>query len=80
MLDHTATDTLGRLAIELPPWALGASGTRFTAFTKPGTPRTVEEKISDASKMHELPLICSTPAFSTPSSSTAAPGSPDPFS
>ena len=72
MLDNTATDTLGRLAIELPPWALGASGTRLTEFTKPGTPRAVEEKISDASKVHELPLICSTPAFSTSSESAAA--------
>ncbi|WP_022886761.1 L-rhamnose isomerase [Glaciibacter superstes] len=41
-------------AIELPSWAFGNSGTRFKVFTTPGTPRSVEEKITDAAKVNEL--------------------------
>ncbi len=37
------TPTLERLAIEVPSWAYGNSGTRFKVFGTPGTPRTVEE-------------------------------------
>ncbi|WP_113717618.1 L-rhamnose isomerase [Arthrobacter dokdonensis] len=46
--------TLQRLAIEVPSWAYGNSGTRFKVFGTPGTPRTVQEKIADAAKVHEL--------------------------
>ncbi|ANS79724.1 L-rhamnose isomerase [Serinicoccus hydrothermalis] len=46
------TDTLDRLAIEVPSWAYGNSGTRFRVFGTPGTPRTVEEKIADAAQVH----------------------------
>ncbi|GER22237.1 L-rhamnose isomerase [Zafaria cholistanensis] len=42
------------LAIEVPSWAYGNSGTRFKVFATAGTPRTVEEKIADAAKVHEL--------------------------
>ena len=42
------------LAIEVPSWAYGNSGTRFKVFATAGTPRTVEEKIADAAKVNEL--------------------------
>ena len=47
-------DQLVGQAIELPSWAFGNSGTRFKVFSKPGTPRTMQEKIADAAKVHEL--------------------------
>ena len=47
-------DQLSQQAIELPSWAFGNSGTRFKVFGTPGTPRTVEEKIADAAKVHEF--------------------------
>src|SRR4029079_627002 len=43
---------LEALAIEVPSWAYGNSGTRFKVFGSPGTPRTVEEKIADAAAVH----------------------------
>ena len=48
------TDALAEQAIELPSWAFGNSGTRFKVFATAGTPRTVQEKIADAAKVHEL--------------------------
>jgi L-rhamnose isomerase / sugar isomerase len=42
------------LAIELPSWAFGNSGTRFKVFGTPGTPRTVHEKIADAATVHRF--------------------------
>ncbi|OFI37974.1 L-rhamnose isomerase [Arthrobacter sp. SW1] len=42
------------LAIEVPSWAYGNSGTRFKVFGTPGTPRTIHEKLADAAKVHEL--------------------------
>ena len=42
------------LAIEVPSWAYGNSGTRFKVFGTPGTPRTVEEKIADAAAVHRF--------------------------
>ncbi len=47
-------DQLIAQAIELPSWAFGNSGTRFKVFGTPGTPRTVQEKIADAAKVHEF--------------------------
>ncbi len=47
-------DQLAHQAIELPSWAFGNSGTRFRVFGTPGTPRTVQEKISDAAQVHRL--------------------------
>jgi L-rhamnose isomerase/sugar isomerase len=47
-------DLLATQAIELPSWAFGNSGTRFRVFGTPGTPRTVQEKISDAAQVHKL--------------------------
>ena len=42
---------LDQLAIEVPSWAYGNSGTRFRVFGTPGTPRTVQEKIADAAQV-----------------------------
>ena len=46
------TPQLEGLAIEVPSWAYGNSGTRFKVFSTPGTPRTVQEKIDDAAQVH----------------------------
>jgi L-rhamnose isomerase/sugar isomerase len=46
------TPQLEELAIEVPSWAYGNSGTRFKVFSTPGTPRTVQEKIDDAAQVH----------------------------
>ena len=48
------TDRLEGLAIEVPSWAYGNSGTRFKVFGSTGTPRTVQEKLADAAKVHEF--------------------------
>jgi L-rhamnose isomerase / sugar isomerase len=45
---------LEQLAIEVPSWAYGNSGTRFKVFGTPGTPRTVEEKLADAAQVHRF--------------------------
>ena len=45
---------LAELAIEVPSWAYGNSGTRFKVFGSPGTPRSVEEKIADAAQVHRF--------------------------
>jgi L-rhamnose isomerase / sugar isomerase len=47
-------EAVGALKIELPSWAFGNSGTRFKVFQQPGVPRTPQEKIDDAAKVHEL--------------------------
>jgi L-rhamnose isomerase/sugar isomerase len=48
------SDQLAYQAIELPSWAFGNSGTRFKVFGSPGTPRTIQEKLTDAAKVNEL--------------------------
>jgi L-rhamnose isomerase / sugar isomerase len=53
-------------AIEVPSWAYGNSGTRFKVFGSPGTPRTVEEKIADAAKVHEFTGLAPTVALHIP--------------
>ncbi|HEV7951327.1 MAG TPA: L-rhamnose isomerase [Glaciihabitans sp.] len=53
-------------AIELPSWAFGNAGTRFKVFSTPGTPRTPEEKIADAAKVHELTGLAPTVALHIP--------------
>ncbi|BBX32235.1 L-rhamnose isomerase [Mycolicibacterium mageritense DSM 44476 = CIP 104973] len=57
---------LDNLAIELPSWAFGNSGTRFKVFGSPGTPRTVEEKIADAATVHRLTGLAPTVALHIP--------------
>lgn len=46
--------TLDRLAIEVPSWAYGNSGTRFKVFSTPGTPRNPKEKIADAAMVNAV--------------------------
>jgi len=53
-------------AIEVPSWAYGNSGTRFKVFGSPGTPRTVEEKIADAAKVHEFTGLAPSVALHIP--------------
>ncbi|AEG43277.1 L-rhamnose isomerase [Isoptericola variabilis] len=60
------TPVLDRLAIEVPSWAYGNSGTRFKVFSTPGTPRNPEEKIADAAKVHELTGLAPTVALHIP--------------
>ncbi|GAS89287.1 L-rhamnose isomerase [Mycolicibacterium brisbanense] len=57
---------LDRLAIELPSWAFGNSGTRFKVFGTPGTPRTVREKIADAATVHRLTGLAPSVALHIP--------------
>lgn len=51
-LTADAVSYLERLAIEVPSWAYGNSGTRFKVFSTPGTPRSVQEKLADAAQVH----------------------------
>ncbi|MGE0777184.1 L-rhamnose isomerase [Mycolicibacterium sp.] len=61
------TDTvLDNLAIELPSWAFGNSGTRFKVFGTPGTPRDIREKIADAAQVHRLTGLAPTVALHIP--------------
>ena len=57
---------LDNLAIELPSWAFGNSGTRFKVFGTPGTPRTVREKIADAATVHRLTGLAPSVALHIP--------------
>jgi L-rhamnose isomerase / sugar isomerase len=57
---------LQALAIEVPSWAYGNSGTRFKVFGSPGTPRTVEEKIADAAQVHRFTGLAPTVALHIP--------------
>ena len=60
------SNRLGELAIEVPSWAYGNSGTRFRVFGTPGTPRTVEEKIADAAAVHRFTGLAPTVALHIP--------------
>ncbi len=60
------SDTLGRLAIEVPSWAYGNSGTRFKVFGQPGTPRDVREKLADAAQVNALTGLAPTVALHIP--------------
>jgi L-rhamnose isomerase/sugar isomerase len=57
---------LEALAIEVPSWAYGNSGTRFKVFGTPGTPRTVEEKIADAAAVHRFTGLAPSVALHIP--------------
>jgi L-rhamnose isomerase/sugar isomerase len=57
---------LESLAIEVPSWAYGNSGTRFKVFGTPGTPRTVQEKIADAATVHRFTGLAPTVALHIP--------------
>lgn len=60
------TDHLKHLAVEVPSWAYGNSGTRFKVFGAPGTPRSVEEKIADAAMVHRCTGLAPTVALHIP--------------
>jgi L-rhamnose isomerase/sugar isomerase len=60
------TGRLEKLAIEVPSWAYGNSGTRFKVFGSPGTPRTVQEKIADAAAVHRFTGLAPTVALHIP--------------
>ena len=51
---ESITEQLASQAIELPSWAFGNSGTRFKVFGTPGTPRTIQEKLSDAAQVNKV--------------------------
>jgi L-rhamnose isomerase/sugar isomerase len=57
---------LEELAIELPSWAFGNSGTRFKVFPQPGVPRDPFEKIEDAACVHRLTGLAPTVALHIP--------------
>jgi L-rhamnose isomerase / sugar isomerase len=57
---------LEQLAIEVPSWAYGNSGTRFKVFGTLGTPRSVEEKIADAAQVHRFTGLAPTVALHIP--------------
>lgn len=65
-LTPAALDVLDRLAIEVPSWAFGNSGTRFRVFGTPGTPRTVREKIADAAQVHAVTGLAPSVALHIP--------------
>ena len=60
------SDQLAALAIEVPSWAYGNSGTRFKVFGSPGTPRSVEEKIADAAAVHRFTGLAPSVALHIP--------------
>ena len=57
---------LEALAIEVPSWAYGNSGTRFKVFGSPGTARSPEEKIDDAATVHRFTGLAPTVALHIP--------------
>ena len=67
MTDFSAiSNRLDALAIEVPSWAYGNSGTRFKVFGSPGTPRTVQEKIADAAAVHRFTGLAPSVALHIP--------------
>jgi L-rhamnose isomerase/sugar isomerase len=60
------SDRIEALAIEVPSWAYGNSGTRFKVFGSPGTPRNVEEKIADAAAVHRFTGLAPSVALHIP--------------
>ena len=57
---------LDRLAIEVPSWAFGNSGTRFKVFGQPGVPRDPYEKIADAAQVNKYTGAAPTVALHIP--------------
>lgn len=60
------TGQLSQLAIELPSWAFGNSGTRFRVFPQEGVPRDPFEKIEDAAQVHRLTGLAPSVALHIP--------------
>ena len=57
---------LSELAIELPSWAFGNSGTRFRVFPQAGVPRDPFEKIEDAAQVHKFTGLAPSVALHIP--------------
>ncbi len=53
-------------SVETPSWAYGNSGTRFKVFAQQGVPRTPQEKLDDAAKVHEFTGVAPTVALHIP--------------
>ncbi|WP_329124563.1 L-rhamnose isomerase [Streptomyces sp. NBC_01353] len=53
-------------AVETPSWAYGNSGTRFKVFAQEGVPRTPQEKLADAAKVHEFTGVAPTVSLHIP--------------
>ncbi|WP_318206366.1 MULTISPECIES: L-rhamnose isomerase [unclassified Streptomyces] len=67
MTDLAAVKTaLRSQAVETPSWAYGNSGTRFKVFAQEGVPRTPQEKLADAAKVHELTGVAPTVSLHIP--------------
>lgn len=64
-INHVKT-ALAELAIELPSWGFGNSGTRFGVFRQVGAARTLAERMQDAAKVHELTGQCPSIAIHIP--------------
>lgn len=58
--------SLAELAIELPSWAFGNSGTRFKVFAQRGVPRDPFEKIADAAQVQKHTGLAPTVALHIP--------------
>ncbi|MGY0488994.1 L-rhamnose isomerase [Streptomyces sp. WG-D5] len=57
---------LANQRIETPSWGYGNSGTRFKVFAQAGVPRTPQEKLDDAAKVHEFTGIAPKVALHIP--------------
>ncbi|MFB9903344.1 L-rhamnose isomerase [Allokutzneria oryzae] len=66
MFSAQAARVLRAQRIETPSWAYGNSGTRFKVFPREGVPRTPQEKIDDAAKVHELTGVAPSLALHIP--------------
>ncbi|MFG2468639.1 L-rhamnose isomerase [Streptomyces canus] len=53
-------------AVETPSWAYGNSGTRFKVFAQQGVPRTPQEKLEDAARVHAFTGVAPTVALHIP--------------
>jgi L-rhamnose isomerase/sugar isomerase len=56
--DKAALASLDELRIELPSWGFANTGTRFGKFMEPSAATCIEEKLADASFVHELTGSC----------------------
>lgn len=66
MTSPTVADGVRDLAVELPSWAFGNSGTRFKVFAQPGVPRNPYEKIADAAQVHAFTGVAPSVALHIP--------------
>ncbi|MDR1795956.1 MAG: TIM barrel protein [Clostridiales Family XIII bacterium] len=53
-----AVESLTKLQIEMPSWAVGDSGTRYGTFRERGSARTIWDKIDDVAEIQRVCGIC----------------------